>query len=303
MSWVFMADDWVLKLKKPVKRAFLDFSTVDARHFFCSEEVRLNRRLARETYRGVKPLYADLSGNLTLEERGTAVDWVVEMRRLPEADMLDRRIKARDLVPTQLFDVAEKLVCFYAQCQPQTADGYVGHLLEEHDRTRTILLRPEFELETGDVAALLEGVGWGLQAMCSTIEERMKSGNLVEGHGDLRPEHICLVGTPQIIDCLEFNRSLRLVDPYDEIGYLALECEALGAAWIGPIFFAALERRLANRPCDRLIAVYGGFRALLRARLCLAHLLETPLREPEKWRPLALAYLKLARARLSLIVS
>ncbi|MCY1243243.1 hypothetical protein D9M72_562490 [compost metagenome] len=177
-----MADDWVLKLKKPVKRAFLDFSTVDARHFFCSEEVRLNRRLARETYRGVKPLYADLSGNLTLEERGTAVDWVVEMRRLPEADMLDRRIKARDLVPTQLF-------------------------------------------------------------------------------------------------------------------------EALGAAWIGPIFFAALERRLANRPCDRLIAVYGGFRALLRARLCLAHLLETPLREPEKWRPLALAYLKLARARLSLIVS
>lgn len=85
---------------------------------------------------------------------------------------------------------------------------------------------------------------------------------------------------------------------HDEIGYLALECEAMGAAWIGPIFFAALERRFANRPCDRLIAVYGGFRALLRARL-----LEMPLRKPEKWRPLALTYLKVAKARMSLIVS
>ncbi|WP_429819769.1 hypothetical protein [Ensifer sp. B1-9] len=58
MSWVFIADDWVLKLKKPVKQTFLDFSTVDARHFFCCEEIRLNRRLARGTYRAIKSLYA-----------------------------------------------------------------------------------------------------------------------------------------------------------------------------------------------------------------------------------------------------
>lgn len=302
MSWVFMADDWVLKLKKPVKRPFLDFSTIEARHFFCCEEVRLNRRLAYETYRGVKPLYADLSGNLNFEERGSVVDWLVEMRRLPEGDMLDHRIKKRDLTPTELFDVADKLVRFYAQCQPQTADDYVRNLLEEHDRTRKILLRPAFELVTGNIPALIEDVTWGLQQMRSTIEERIKMGNLVEGHGDLRPEHICLARPPQIIDCLEFNRAMRLIDPYDEISYLALECEALGADWVGPTFLCALERTFGNRPSDRLLAVYGGFRAMLRARICLVHLLETPLREPDKWRPLALTYLEIAKARMSRFV-
>ncbi|WP_429819771.1 hypothetical protein [Ensifer sp. B1-9] len=217
--------------------------------------------------------------------------------------MLDSRIKACDLAPTELIGAAEKLVRFYAGCRPETADRYVRQLLDEHEISRMILLRPEFDLETRDVAALLEGVGWGLQAMRSTIEARIRRGNLVEGHGDLRPEHICLIGPPQIIDCLEFNRSMRLVDPYDEISYLALECEALGSVWIGPIFLSALERTLGNRPCDRLLAVYGGFRALLRARLCLAHLLEKPLRKPEKWRPLALNYLEIARVRVSLIIS
>lgn len=303
MSWVFLTDDWVLKLKKPVKTSFLDFSTIDSRHFFCCEEIRLNRRLAEETYRGVKPLYADLSGNLTFENSGRAADWLVEMRRLPEADMLDQRIKAGDLAPTELIGVAEKLVRFYAGCRPESVDGHVRHLMDELDITRKILLRPEFDLESEGVAALLEGIGHGLQVMRSKIEERIKKGCLVEGHGDLRPEHICLVRSPQIIDCLEFNRSMRLVDPYDEIGYLALECEVLGSGWIGQFFLTALERTVGNRPCDRLMGVFGGFRALLRARLCLAHLLETPARRPEKWRPLALTYLKMARVRLSLVVS
>lgn len=180
---------------------------------------------------------------------------------------------------------------------------YVRHLLDEHEITRMILLRPEFDLETQDVAALLGGVSQGLQNMRSMIEARIRQGNIVEGHGDLRPEHICLVSPPQIIDCLEFNRSMRIIDPYDEISYLALECETLGSAWIGPIFLSALERTFGNRSCDRLLVVYGGFRALLRARLCLAHLLEEPVRKPEKWRPLALGYLKVARNRFSLIVS
>lgn len=303
MSWVFLADDWVLKLKKPVTTSFLDFSTIDARHFFCCEEIRLNRRLAEETYSGVKPLYANFSGNLTFEKVGRAVDWLVEMRRLPEAHMLDQRIQARDLAPAELIGTAEKLVRFYAGCRPESVDGHMRHLMDELDITRMILLRPEFDLEAEGVAALLEGIGRGLQVMRSKIEERIKNGCLVEGHGDLRPEHICLVRPPQIIDCLEFNRSMRLVDPYDEIGYLALECEVLGSGWIGQLFLTALERTLGNRPCDRLMGVFGGMRALLRARLCLAHLLETPVREREKWRPLALTYLKVARARLSLVVS
>ena len=56
MSWVFLAGDRVYKLKKPVTTSYLDFSTVERRERNCREEVRLNRRLAPDVYRGVVPL-------------------------------------------------------------------------------------------------------------------------------------------------------------------------------------------------------------------------------------------------------
>lgn len=305
MSWVFIADDWVLKLKKPVKRSYVDFSTVEARRFFCGEEVRLNRRLARETYRAVKPLYCDDKGALTFEPSARVVDWLVEMRRLPADDMLDARIKALRVAPADLVDIAERLARFYLARPSEPSDGtaYIHHLLQEHEINRVTLLDPEFELAASGVAMLLDGIGRGLRDMRCAIEARIKRGKIVEGHGDLRPEHICLISPPQIIDCLEFNRSMRIIDPYDEMNYLALECEILGAGWIGPLLLSTLDRMLGDRPDDRLLALYSGFRALLRARLCLVHLLEHPVRQAEKWRPLALAYLTAARKHMSIIIA
>ena len=89
---------------------------------------------------------------------------------------------------------------------------------------------------------------------------------------------------------------MRIVDPYDEVNHLGLECAILGAGWIRPMLLDALEARLGGRPEPELLALYGGFRMLLRARLCLAHLLEVPVRKPGKWRPLAMAYIAMAES-------
>jgi len=43
-----------------------------------------------------------------------------------------------------------------------------------------------------------------------------------------------------------------------------------------------------------VMALYGTFRMLLRARLSAAHLLEDHIRKPDKWRPQTFAYLALA---------
>lgn len=303
MSWVFIADDWVLKLKKPVKRPFLDFSTVEARQFYCNEELRLNRRLARETYRSVRPLYCSKNGDLTFEPTARVVDWLVEMRRLPTDEMLDARIAVNRISPGEISDFADRLARFYRDRPPEIADGsaYIRHLAEEHEINRATLACSEFDLAASGVGALMAWVGSGLCDMRGMVESRIRRGRIVEGHGDLRPEHICLIRPPQVIDCLEFNRSMRIIDPYDEMNYLGLECDVLGAGWIGPLLLSALERTLGSRPDDRLMAFYGGFRALLRARLCLVHLMEHPVREPEKWRPLALAYLQAGRKSMSLV--
>lgn len=301
MSWVFLTDRRVYKLKKPLRRPFLDFTTIDRRRHFCEEELRLNRRLAPTTYLSIVALRAD-AGGLSLGGDGEIVDWLVEMERLPQDDMLDARIAADKVARGDVDRIGSLLAGFYAGLPPQRADGgaAIEHFVSEHEVTREILERDDFGLGER-VRQVNRRVGAGIVSLSPAMERRIAEGRIVEGHGDLRPEHVSLSQPPQIIDCLEFSRALRMVDPYDEVNHLGLECDLLGAGWIRPVLLLALERRLGGRPEPELMALYGGFRMLLRARLCLAHLLDVPVRKPEKWRPLALAYIALAeRETLSL---
>jgi len=302
MSWVFLTDRRVYKLKKPLRRPFLDFTTIERRRHFCEEELRLNRRLAPATYRAVVPLCLRDGGRLSLRGPGEVVDWLVEMERLPQHDMLDARIEAGAATPGDIERIGALLAGFYAGQLPQRADGSaaIEHFVSEHKVTREILEHGDFRLDER-VGKVLARVEEGIASLRSAMELRIAEGRIVEGHGDLRPEHVCLAEPPQIIDCLEFSRAMRMVDPYDEVNHLGLECEVLGAPWIRPLLMARLEARLGSRPGPELMALYGGFRMLLRARLCLAHLLDPPVRKPEKWRPLALSYIALAeRETLSL---
>ena len=56
ISWVFLTDREVWKLKRPVDYGFVDYTTVERRRQFCEDEVRLNRRLAPDVYLGVVPV-------------------------------------------------------------------------------------------------------------------------------------------------------------------------------------------------------------------------------------------------------
>jgi aminoglycoside phosphotransferase family enzyme len=126
------------------------------------------------------------------------------------------------------------------------------------------------------------------------MERRVEAGRIVEGHGDLRPEHVSMTDPPAIIDCLEFSLALRSVDPFEEIVFLGLDCARFGADWVFPELFRRLGEALDDRPPHELLAFHWCYRALLRARLALLHLTEPAPRTPEKWRPLAWRYIELA---------
>lgn len=296
MSWVFLTPDRVYKLKKPLRRPFLDFSTLRRRHFFCAEEIRLNRRLAAETYLGVRPLRRD-RGSYHLGGKGRVADWLVEMKRLGAGDMMDRRLADGHVGAGEIAALAGRLCDFYRSLPPQRADGrfYLSHLTGQQ-RINGAMLRAA---RLGPADELVAATDAALADMLPEIEARIAAGHIVEGHGDLRPEHVWLGQPLQIIDCLEFSRPMRILDPYDEVNYLGMECELLGAGWIRQQLGHVLSLRLGHPPSPRLLAVYGAFRALMRARLSIAHLLERPVRKPEKWRPLALRYLEQARCELA----
>jgi aminoglycoside phosphotransferase family enzyme len=298
-SWIFSAGDRVYKLKKPVHLPFLDFRTLAARESNCREEVRLNRRLAPDVYLGVVPLTLDEDGRLAIAGCGEVVDWLVEMRRLPDELMLDQAILRHTIEHDRsgrIEAVADLLIAFYKAFPAEiSALAYVQQFAREHDINEAVLRDLRFNLDGAQVSDVLDRVRHGIEDAAG-LKDRVKHHRIVEGHGDLRPEHVCVSDPPVIIDCLEFSRKLRLVDPFDELTFLTLECELIGARWVGEHIIERCAEGLDDKPPPRLLEFYWTYRACLRARIALAHLLEPNPRTPEKWVPLARRYLQLAQS-------
>jgi aminoglycoside phosphotransferase family enzyme len=122
----------------------------------------------------------------------------------------------------------------------------------------------------------------------------VRAGKIVDVHGDLRPEHVCLRPDVHIIDCLEFSPELRLADSADELAFLALECERLGAGATGTLLPRAYGDASGEPPQPSLAHSYQSYRACLRAAIALRQLQEPKFRYSPQWLARANEYLLLA---------
>ena len=298
MSCVFLAGDRAYKLKKPVRFPYLDFSTLTKREAACRAELCLNRRLAPAVYLDVAPLKFSAHGFSIGGETGLVVDWLVVMRRLDERAMLEHAIAAGRTAGWQLDPLADALVHFYRRAIPAFAapERHLAYWWQSLSHNRRVLLEPRFGLPVGLVSRVDQALRRFLARRSHILAARVRERHLVDGHGDLRPEHIWLGDPVRIIDCLEFNDRLRMVDPFDEIAFLDLECERLGAAWIGRHVHRKVARGLSDGMASELYLFYRCHRATLRARLAIAHLMEPNPRTPEKWPILARSYLRIAKS-------
>ena len=296
IAWVFLTDRYAYKLKKPVRYPYLDFRTLAARRRDAEEEVRLNRRLAPGVYLGVVALTAGRAGGLALEGAETPVEWLVKMRRLPRETMLDFAIASRTLDAGALDGVAERLAAFYGAAKPVVfpPGAYRRRFEREIEANARATAEPRYGLPAAVITATAAAQRRFLLRRGDLLEARSAAGRIVEGHGDLRPEHVSLGPPPAIIDCVEFNRDFRLLDPADELAYLGMECERLGAETLGPRLLTRYGMLTGDQPPAALVDFYKSFRALLRAKLAAWHLDDRAVPYPSQWFNRAKAYLALA---------
>jgi len=293
-SWVFLTDRYVYKLKKPLRGAGFDFSSSEARRRNAEAEVRLNRRLACDVYLGVVPLTLEAGRDLSVAGPGVVIDWLVRMVRLPAGRMLDHRLARGDWLCADINALADRLARFFATArradiQPTT---YLDRFRDEcRDSQRALRSSPELRHAAQYVARCVEAF---IYCRKDLLLRRLKDGRVVEGHGDLRPEHICLGSTPQIIDCLEFRADLRFLDPVDELAFLTMECDRIGTRSIGHVLLRRYCLRAQDSPAPELITFYKLIGALIRARIAILHLQESPVRDPGKWPKRAAEYLAIA---------
>jgi aminoglycoside phosphotransferase family enzyme len=290
MSWVFLTERHAFKLKKPVCLPYVDYRTLERRRQSCDNELRLGRRLATNVYDAVVPLVVTPSG-LALGGAGEIVDWLVVMRRLPAERMLPQMLARGEATTEHADALGDVLGRFYRAAPRASWDG-----AEYRRRLRELVIAVAGELvergasrDTVDRIARYE-LG-GLDREARTLEARITDGRVVDAHGDLRPEHVCLEAPPSVIDPLEFDDDLRTLDAASELAFFALECDRIGAAWFGDRVFARYAERCGDSVPASLVALYRGQHALTRALIAVRHVDDAEPAARPRWRAKADDYL------------
>jgi aminoglycoside phosphotransferase family enzyme len=297
MSWVFLVNDLAYKLKKPVTNSLFDFQTLEARLQNCLEEVRVNKRLAADIYLGIVPLVINEVGKIQLDGKGQIVDWLVKMKRIPEENFLDLAIKSQKQDKVLIESAAHALTEFYRKAAPVETDlvRFNKKLKEEIVATHTGLMNPVYHFSPAVINEITNRLLQFLDSHYLLFDNRIANGKIIEAHGDLKPEHICLVPQPTIIDALEFCRELRIMDIAEELAFLDMECEMMGDIVTGQLFFDYYQKESADKITESLIFFYKSKKAFLRTYLVARHITESDYKDDTKWLFRANAYLQLAQ--------
>jgi len=301
-AWVFLAGDRAYKLKKAIRQGSMDYRTLASRERACRAELHLNRRLAPGVYLRVLPVRRGGAGGVRHARRVPIVDWLIEMRRLPAARMLDRAIAEGTVRERDIGRVVRRLAAFFACAKPRPMSdrAYLSRLRRQIGRNARELAARDLALTRPRVSALEALQLEFLKRYASLLKGR--GARIIEGHGDLRPEHIFL-GTPRgrdrltrrvcVIDCLEFDADLRRMDPAEEIAFLALECARLGAVRVSSDLIAQYRRVTGDAAPDPLVHFYMSRRATVRAQIAAWHLRDEAFaHDARHWRAHAHDYLR-----------
>ncbi len=335
MSWVFLTPTEAWKLKKPLQLGALDLRSRAARRQLICDELRLNRRFAPSVYLGLGAVTVDAAGLLRLRgaddagrltgcDRGGArpasaavasatspqaapspdervAELLVRMRRLAPQAMLDAAIADGRADAAAMRAIAQAVAAHRSDMPRVSFDAavYCARLQDDLDDTAAALRAPHYGLPRAQLDVLAAALGRYLQQHRTLLAQRLADGHVVEGHGDLRPEHVCLGPPVMFIDCLEFSQPLRELDVADELAFLALECERLGRADLGDALLQGYRDASGDPLPAPLCAFHAAHRALIRARLAIRHLDEAQYRGLPKWPARAREYLVLAERHVA----
>jgi aminoglycoside phosphotransferase family enzyme/predicted kinase len=269
ISWVFLTERDVWKLKRPVDHGFVDYTTLERRRHFCEEEVRLNRRLAPDVYLGVVPVRRGGPAGFTLTGDGPVVEYAVRMRRLRDDASAEALVRTGALTHDHLWRLADLLARFYAGAPAPPAHGSVevvaANVRENFEQARPFLGR------LIDPATFEAARAYQLDTLArerARFEARAAAGRVRDGHGDLRLEHVYFEdGPPIVIDCVEFSDRLRIGDVASDVAFLAMELDARREAIPAESFLGRLALAADDYDLYGVVDFYRSYRAWVRAKV------------------------------------
>lgn len=277
ISWVLLTGDYVYKIKKPVNFGFLDFSTLEKRHFFCEEELRLNRRLAPQLYLDVVTIHGSeahpqLNGPPDVKDYGAVIEYAVKMRQFPQSVQLDRLL-AKDKLNNAIIDnLASKVAQFHLSVRSVDKESHYGDV--EHIQQPMLENFTHIRASVDDqmIMPLLDKLeAWSqqqLQKHTHTIQLRKAQGYVRECHGDMHLRNIALWQNEIVIfDCIEFNENFYWIDVMSEIAFLVMDLEDRQQDALAQRFLNAYLEITGDYEGLPLFLFYKVYRAMVRAKV------------------------------------
>ena len=301
MSFVFLTDSYVYKVKKPVNLGYLDYTTLDKRRFYCQKEIELNRRLCSDIYLGVVPI-TRRQDEFFIGGKGKAVEYVVKMRRLPQERMMDALLESNQMSPKMLTDLAQKLVEFHQRAETNKSISAFGKLSIIRQNTEENFSQTDKyigkTISSKSCQQIKEYTRSFLREKAALFEKRTRDGRIRDCHGDLHAAHICFTDGICIYDCIEFNDRFRYGDVASEVAFLAMDLDRYGQAELSHSFTSAYIALSQDMELPELLKFYKCYRAYVRGIVESFKLDDAHISEEEKTRILATAkrYFELAES-------
>jgi aminoglycoside phosphotransferase family enzyme/predicted kinase len=256
------------KVKKPLRFPFLDFSTAQLRELACRREVALNRRIAPDVYLGV--------ATVSEPDGREPAEYMVVMRRMPKDRSLAVLAAQQDpALLDHVRDVARVVAGFHATAERNAAIDRFGprnvianRWKSNFDEMAPFAAGSERVFDPEQMSRAQALVDEFLLGRDAFFAHRVDEGFVCDGHGDLQAADVyCLDDGPRILDCIEFDDSLRYVDVADDVAFLIMDLERLGATQAGQ-HLQNCYAEFAGHPLPRpLVHHYVAYRAQVRAKV------------------------------------
>ncbi len=276
ISVVFLAGEFVYKLKKPVNPGFLDFSTLEKRLHFCREELRLNRRLAPDVYLAVVPVVRTADG-LKWEAEGEAIEWAVKMRRLPEEVTLLERLRRNEVGVELIESLAGKIASFHRTADTNERIAAFGRFDGVARLVRDVFTNSAPQVGETVSPAIFDHIRSlaeeALSRLRPLIEKRASQNRTRDAHGDLHLDHIYYFPDKElpadlvIVDCIEFNERFRFIDPVADMAFTVMDLAFYGRRDLARAFADAYFHAADDEEGLELLPLYTAYRATVRGEV------------------------------------
>lgn len=300
ISWVFLTGDYAYKLKKDVDFGFLDFSTLEKRHHFLKEELRLNQAAASDLYLEVLPITKN-NNTYALNGTGEAIEYVLKMRQFPQESLLVNMFENGKLTPEIMRELGLVVARFHSHCITNDYIANFGNIEQikkaiddNYKQTAKYIGIVQSQEQYRGTKEFTDSF---LQNNIGLFITRIKQQKIRECHGDLHLKNICLWQDKiYLFDRIEFNEPFRYVDTIYDAAFTVMDLDAKGRKDLGNILLNSYLEETGDWEGAQLLPLYLSRLAYIRAKVT-SFLLDDPninTAEKQQAAIIASSYYKLA---------